>query len=49
MTAAEWAILIPAVAGVLGAVASWLRAQAAHTRIDALEKANQPKQAGSQL
>jgi hypothetical protein len=36
MTAGEWAVLIPAVAGCLGAVGAWLRAQAAHARINAL-------------
>jgi hypothetical protein len=34
MTAAEWAILIPAVAGVLGALAAYLKAQSAHAKID---------------
>jgi hypothetical protein len=44
VNAAEWGVLVPAVAGVLGAAAAWLRAQAAHTRIDAIEKqqAKQP-------
>ena len=33
MTAADWGILIPAVVGVLGAAAAWLRAEAAHKAI----------------
>ena len=43
MTAAGWAVLVPAVAGLLGAGAAYLRAaaasrsaQAAHARIDTL-------------
>ena len=43
MTGAEWAVLVPAVAGLLGAGAAYLRAaaasrsaQSAHTRIDGL-------------
>jgi hypothetical protein len=36
VTAADWAVLIPAAAGCLGAVGAWLRAQAAHARINAL-------------
>jgi hypothetical protein len=37
MTSADWGILIPAVVGVLGAAAAWLRAQAAHARINAMQ------------
>jgi hypothetical protein len=33
MTAAEWGILVPAVVAVLGSLAAWLRANAAHQRI----------------
>jgi hypothetical protein len=33
MTAAEWATLVPAVAGLLTALAAWLRAEAAHRKI----------------
>lgn len=33
MTAAEWAVLVPAVAALATAVAAWIRAQAAHSRI----------------
>jgi hypothetical protein len=43
MSGAEWALLVPAIVGVLGAGRAWLKAsaasrsaQAAHTRIDAL-------------
>lgn len=43
MNGAEWAVLVPAVVGVLGAGKAWLKAsaasrsaQAAHARIDSL-------------
>ncbi|HWM96728.1 MAG TPA: hypothetical protein VNO54_06690 [Streptosporangiaceae bacterium] len=36
MTGAEWAILVPAIAGCLGGLAAWLRAQAAHKKLKAL-------------
>jgi hypothetical protein len=35
VTAADWAILVPAIVGVLGAAGAWLRAQAAHKKIAA--------------
>lgn len=30
MTSDQWAILVPAIVGCLGAIAAWLRAEAAH-------------------
>jgi hypothetical protein len=43
VTAADWGLLIPAVVGVLGAAAAWLKARTAqisaaraHARLDAL-------------
>lgn len=43
MTPEYWAMLIPAVAGCLGALAAYLRAEAAHRKIEDVrqnEKAN---------
>lgn len=34
MTAEQWGILIPAIVGVLAAIAAYLRANSAHKRID---------------
>lgn len=34
MTTADWAILIPAIAALLLAAAGWLRANAAHERLN---------------
>jgi hypothetical protein len=49
MTPADWALLVPAVVGVLGAAAAWLKARAAqisatkaHARLDALGPATKP-------
>jgi hypothetical protein len=43
VTAADWGLLIPAVVGCLGALASWLRAQAAHKQIAAIKQQIGPK------
>lgn len=32
MTAADWSVLIPAIVACLGALAAWLRAEAAHRK-----------------
>ena len=47
MTAADWALLVPAVVGVLGAATAWLKARtaqqsaaSAHARLDALGPAS---------
>lgn len=42
MTAAEWAVLVPAVAALATAVAAWIRAQAAHKKIDNLPTSQPP-------
>jgi asparagine N-glycosylation enzyme membrane subunit Stt3 len=34
MTAADWGLLVPAVVGLLTAIAAYLRANAAHRKID---------------
>jgi hypothetical protein len=43
VTAADWGLLIPAVVGVLGALAAWLRAQSAHAKINAIQAKQEPK------
>ncbi len=50
MTHADWALLIPAVVGVLGGAAAWLKARAAatsaaaaHARINAITRPEPPK------
>jgi hypothetical protein len=35
MTAADWAVLVPAIVGVLGAGAAWLRAHAVNAKLTA--------------
>lgn len=42
MTSADWALLVPAVVGVLGAAAAWLRANAAHRALNDHLKSGQP-------
>ena len=34
MTAADWALLVPAAVSVLGALAAWLKAKAAADKVD---------------
>jgi hypothetical protein len=43
VTAADWAVLVPAIVGVLGAAAAWLRAQAAHKKIAADREQRGPR------
>lgn len=38
MTSTDWGILIPAVVGVLGALANWLRVRSAHQQIAAIKQ-----------
>lgn len=38
MTGADWAILVPAVAGLLTAAAAWIRAEVANRRVQAHEQ-----------
>lgn len=47
MTTAQWGLLIPSIIAILGAGAAWLRAQAAHNRIDNLPQGTPSKNPGS--
>lgn len=49
MTAAEWGTLIPAVVALATALGAWLRAQAAHSRIDNLPTVPPPPSAPAGL
>jgi len=38
MTSQDWSILVPAIVGVLTGITGWLRANAAHKRIDKIQR-----------
>lgn len=47
MTAAQWAVLVPALAALATGLAAWFRAQAAHKKIDNLPQPPAPPKGSS--